>query len=254
MGRPLGAFDSDELDRPDLNKCPDCGCFFATDACTLCGKVCPEEMRAGNRAAVKHKKRKSGGYTGRVQFISWYHRWWFIALMVIPVPWLALILFVTSPYSRKTKVFAAVGLVVLCALYFGVGAQLLNMIFDTPLVNDDISRAEYVELCTEMTADQFYRHAVNGGEYVTMELTVVGQLPSSWFYDSDDVIYYRCRSTDGTTDVVILDCILQDRQILRSGDMIRVWGESAGMMEFYPNYERTETLPVLYTAYCDLIG
>ena len=29
MGRMLGAFDeSNDYDRPDLNKCPDCGCFF----------------------------------------------------------------------------------------------------------------------------------------------------------------------------------------------------------------------------------
>ena len=31
MGRMLGAHDSSELDRPDLNKCPDCRCFFAGD-------------------------------------------------------------------------------------------------------------------------------------------------------------------------------------------------------------------------------
>jgi hypothetical protein len=56
MGRMLGAFDSDEIDRPDLNKCPDCGCFFLQDTCPICGKLCPEEMRAGNRKPVKLKK------------------------------------------------------------------------------------------------------------------------------------------------------------------------------------------------------
>ena len=60
MGRMLGSFaDDEELDRPDLNKCPDCDCFFASDACPLCKKICPEEMRAGNRKPVKHKKRKN---------------------------------------------------------------------------------------------------------------------------------------------------------------------------------------------------
>ena len=59
MGRMLGAFDDDvELDRPDLNKCPDCNCFFAGDNCPICGKVCPEHMRAGNRAPVKPQKKK----------------------------------------------------------------------------------------------------------------------------------------------------------------------------------------------------
>ena len=63
MGRMLGSFDpEDELDRPDLNKCPDCGCYFATDNCPLCGKVCPPEMRAGAR--VEPKKRKKPGAAG----------------------------------------------------------------------------------------------------------------------------------------------------------------------------------------------
>ena len=36
MGRMLGAFaDDEELDRPDLNKCPDCNCFFDGDFCPL---------------------------------------------------------------------------------------------------------------------------------------------------------------------------------------------------------------------------
>ena len=54
MGRSFENYD--ELDRPDLNKCPDCGCFFGQDYCPICGKLCPEEMRAGNRAAVKQKQ------------------------------------------------------------------------------------------------------------------------------------------------------------------------------------------------------
>ena len=31
MGRSLGYHDSDELDRPELNKCPDCECYFASE-------------------------------------------------------------------------------------------------------------------------------------------------------------------------------------------------------------------------------
>ena len=39
MGRLLGSFaDREELDRPDLNKCPDCKCFFGGDNCPICGK------------------------------------------------------------------------------------------------------------------------------------------------------------------------------------------------------------------------
>jgi len=58
MGRLLGSHADDrELDRPDLNKCPDCGCFFPQDNCPLCGKPCPEEMRAGNRKPPKKSKK-----------------------------------------------------------------------------------------------------------------------------------------------------------------------------------------------------
>ncbi len=254
MGKLLGAYDSDELDRPDLNKCPECGCFFATDTCTLCGKLCPEEMRAGNRAKVKPPKKKRSS-AGRVQFIPWYHQWWFMLLISFFAPYIGIVLFITSPYSKRTKIIvSAVAVAWFVVSYTGILPRVIDAIFYESPVNDNLSRAEYTERCTEMTADEFYRHAVNEGDYVTMELTVVGQLPSSWFYDTEETIYYRCRSADGKTDVVIIDCILEDRQLLRSGDMIRVWGESAGMMDVYPNYERIETLPGLYTAYCDLIG
>ena len=86
MGKLLGAHDSEELDRPDLNKCPDCRCFFAGDNCPLCGKKCPEEMRAGNRAKVKPKKKRSTPNSGRVTFVSWYHSWLFIILMMFIMP------------------------------------------------------------------------------------------------------------------------------------------------------------------------
>ena len=71
MGRNLGAFDNDEeLDRPDLNKCPDCGCFFESLTCPICKKVCPEEMRAGNRPTVKKTRKKQKGYNIFNTFIN----------------------------------------------------------------------------------------------------------------------------------------------------------------------------------------
>ena len=99
MGRDLGYFASEELDRPELNKCPDCECYFASEECPLCGKLCPEEMRAGNRAPVK-KPKKQKNSSGRVQFIPWYHTWGFIALMMVVQPIIGLILFFTSPHSK----------------------------------------------------------------------------------------------------------------------------------------------------------
>ncbi len=252
MGRMLGAYDADELDRPDLNKCPDCGCFFATDACTLCGKICPPEMRAGNRAKVKKPKRSHS--SGRVQFIPWYHTWLAMIVISFIMPLAGLVLFVTSPYSRKVKIAVAAACVAVTVLYMGAGSLIWNSLFEGPLVNDKLSRAEYTATCTEMTAEDFYRHAMDEGAYVTMDLTVAEQLPSHWFGEADDVLFYRCTSADGKTAVILRDCILQDRVVLKSGDMIRVFGESAGLVEYYPTYERTETLPCLNTAYCDIIG
>ncbi len=252
MGRMLGAYDSDELDRPDLNKCPDCGCFFATDTCTLCGKLCPEEMRAGNRAKVKHKRRRPT--SGRVEFIPWYHTWIAMILISIVMPYFGIILFITSPYSKKVKIAVVAACAVFMIFYTGIGSMLLGKLFEKPLVNDDLTRSEYAETCVEMTAEEFYRQAVNEGAYVTMELTVAEQLPSSWFGEEADVVFYRCTSADGRTSVILRDCLLENRQLYKQGDMLRVWGESAGRVEYYPNYERTETLPCLNTAYCDLIG
>ncbi len=45
MGRMLGYFDNgDELDRPDLNKCPDCGCFFAQENISVCRDVTSDKF------------------------------------------------------------------------------------------------------------------------------------------------------------------------------------------------------------------
>lgn len=114
MGRMLGAFDNpQELDRPDLNKCPDCECFFAEETCPLCGKVCPEEMRAENRKPAKKEKRRRGCSNGRVTFVEWYHSWWCIILATVFMAPLGIILMLTSPHRTLWKVIftIAVGLI-----------------------------------------------------------------------------------------------------------------------------------------------
>ena len=112
MGRMLGAFDNpEELDRPDLNKCPDCECFFAGDSCPLCGKVCPEEMRAGNRKPQKKTRRRKGSSYGRVTFVEWYHSWWCILLATVCMAPLGIILMLTSPYKTIWKVLFTVAVV-----------------------------------------------------------------------------------------------------------------------------------------------
>jgi hypothetical protein len=108
----LGAFDNpEELDRPDLNKCPDCECFFAGEACPLCGKICPEEMRAGNRKPPKKAKRRRGGNPGRVTFVEWYHSWWCIILASIFMAPVGIILMITSPRRTLWKVLFIVAVV-----------------------------------------------------------------------------------------------------------------------------------------------
>ena len=258
MGRSLGYHDSEELDRPELNKCPDCECLFATDACPLCGKICPEEMRAGNRAKVKPpKKRKSS--SGRVQFIEWYHSWWFILLMMYVMPIAGIILFVTSPHSKKSKIIAAASVVAVYILGFLLvmfGSGLLsNLFYDSP-VNAKISREEYVALCEDMDVEDFYRIADDYGRYVTMDLTVVERcVETSMDVRETDVTYYRCRDLDGGELMVcVLDYNLGDPLRFLPGDMIRVYGESAGRESFVGNPTDSTEYPCLYMAYCELIG
>ena len=255
MGRSLGYFDSDELDRPELNKCPDCECYFASEECPLCGKICPEAFRAGNRAAPKKPKKKKNS-SGRVQFIAWYHSWWFMLLVFMFSRIAGLVLFFTSPYSKKAKIIAASVVVGGYALLFVVGSGWLWSLMDQSLVNDEIPREEYVQLCEPMSVEDFYRHAGETGRYVSMELTVVERCveQSIDVYDIG-ATYYRCRDLNGGELIVyVWDCNLGTPLQFLPGDMIRVYGESAGDVSFVDGSAYTESLPCLYMAYCELIG
>ena len=255
MGRSLGYHDSDELDRPELNKCPDCECFFASDACPLCGKICPEEMRAGNRAKVKPPKKRRNS-SGRVQFIEWYHSWWFILLMMYFMPIVGIILFFTSPHSRKSKIIAVSVVVAVYVLIVVLAWGWIQSLTNKSPVNDKISREEYVEMCEDMDVDDFYRMADDYGRYVTMELTVIERCVEC---DEDGyelgATYYRCRAVDGGELIIyVMDCNLGSPMRFLPGDMIRVYGESAGTVSFWQSTDYTEALPCLYMAYSELIG
>ena len=128
MGRMLGTFaDDNELDRPDLNKCPDCKCYFAGDNCPLCGKVCPEEMRAGNRKAVKVKKQPNRNQSGRVTFVPWYHTWWFILLMLWFMPIVGVILLCTCPCRKWLKITIIAAIVLVPIVLSGIiGLFMMN--------------------------------------------------------------------------------------------------------------------------------
>ena len=255
MGRMLGYHDSDELDRPELNKCPDCQCFFSTEECPLCGKICPEEFRAGNRAKVKTPKRKRGS-SGRVQFIPWYHSWWFILLMLYFMPIVGIILFFTSPHSKKSKIIAAlvvVGIYLLTiALTYGWLWGLINN--GAFSVNDDITREEYVELCEDMGMEEYHRNVYDTGRYVTMELTVIEKLVEPHDGYEPGGTYYRCRSAHGgELEIYVRECSLDRKTNYLPGDVIRVYGESSGEGVVIQGATTTEMLPILRMAYSELI-
>ena len=247
MGRDLGYFASEELDRPELNKCPDCECFFATEECPLCGKICPEEMRAGNRAKVKKPKKRRNS-SGRVQFVPVYHTWWCILLVFLVSRLAGVILFLTSPYSKKLKIaVTAVAVAVSILLYSGVGYMLVEKLFNRPVVNDKISRGEYVELCDPMSVEDYYRDAYNEGNYVALELRVVDSTTGQ-----DGVTRYLCTNRNiESVQIILLDYSVDKKTNYMKGDMIRVYGECSGMMGFWVD---DENLPYLYMAYSELIG
>ena len=249
MGRMLGYHDSDELDRPDLNKCPDCGCYFAQTHCPLCDKLCPEEMRAGNRAAPKRQKRRSNS-SGRVQFIPWYHSWWFILIMLYFMPIVGIILFFTSPHSKKTKIIAASVVVAVYVIGFVLASGIVLDLLKGSPVNDDISRAEYVELCDTVSVEDFHRDVYNEGRYVCMEATVIDRVEGVETGET----YYRCRSAEsGELMILLRDCHIEGRVNYLPGDTLLAWGESAGIQGCFNSSGDVWELPCLNMAYSQIV-
>jgi len=253
MGRMLGFFgDEDELDRPDLNKCPDCGCFFAQENCPLCGKPCPEEMRAGNRKAVRIKRSRRGGNSGRVTFIEWYHSWWFIILMLFVFPLLGIILLFTSPHKKWIKVtFVIVAILYTVISTFGIGA--ITNLWDHP-VNTRLSRDTYIDQCESVTPEALYRTPdVYKGKYVSTTLTVVEKIIDSDGYYTNEryTTYYLCTDPGGTYEIMIRDCIQDGARNFPVGDVIVIWGEGAGNCGIYDMNYNPRTYPCVNIAYAE---
>ena len=254
MGRLMGAYDSEELDRPDLNKCPDCGCFFAGENCPLCGKPCPEEMKAGNRAPVKHKKKKRDPNAGRVTFVAWYHSWWFILIMSFAMPLVGIILFATSPYKKWIKITVCV----VVALYFVLsalgGLASLFQIFERSPVNTSLSREEYTAKCEDASLIDFYRSPDSyEGDYVKLSLTVTERV-----IDYDDPngkynVYYICSSAQSSeAQIIVRDCTDSGKNYVK-GDIITVWGEGAGSTVIYDQEYNLRQGACLNGAHIDII-
>lgn len=242
MGRMLGAHDNaDALDRPDLNKCPDCGCFFAQDTCPLCGKVCPEEMRAGNRKPVKQKKVRYR--SDRVTFVEWYHSWWFIILMLVIFPIVGIVLLATSPHKRSVKltvIAIAAAYTILSSVGIGNVISRVTGFFERP-VNTSMSREEYVAECDAVDAETFFREAgVYEGDFVCMTLVVEGKFADyeSYYNDKKYATYYVCRDEESGVTIYVRDCQQKGAQNLLEGDVITVYGEGAGNISVHDlNYE-----------------
>lgn len=264
MGKMMGAFDpDDQLDRPDLNKCPDCGCYFATEACPLCGRVCPPDMRAGVRAEPKRKSRRTSS-SGRVRFVEWYHSWWFILLMTCLMPVVGIVLFITSPYSRKTKIIvAAVAAAYAVFIYGGLGSLLIQTWTQKPPVNTRISREAYEEKCETVDVLTYYRTAPQReGEYYALTLQIQQRIRMSDAYiqgiqehkmwQNADAVYICSSPEDPTVVLVLLDCQVGDGLSFRTGDVVRVFGQSSGFVELYtPTGELNE--PGLFMAYATVL-
>ena len=256
MGKLLGSHGSEELDRPDLNKCPDCNCFFAGDNCPLCGKECPEEFRAGNRDKVKPQKRRRNRGSERVEFISWYHRWWFIILMLFVAPVVGIVLFITSPHKTWIKItlatLAAIWMLIPFILPFVFSA--LNK--PEPPVDTSMTREMYVEACNEVDPADFYRSAsFYDGKFVTMKLEVVAKMVDydGYLNDAPYTTYYVCKDINsGDFDILVRDCQIADAVNLLSGDVITVYGIGNGNRTVYDMELKPHTAPCINAAYVSL--
>jgi hypothetical protein len=250
MGRMLGAFDDDqELDRPDLNKCPDCNCFFAGDNCPICTKVCPEHMRAGNRAPVKpQKKKKRSSGSGRVTFVEWYHSWWFIVIMMFFFPIVGIVLLITSPHDRSKKIlFVTIAAIYLVISTIGLGTIISGVanLFDKP-VDTSLSKEDYIASCEDISAEAYYRSAEGyEDKFITLKLRVVSRVE---YYDgllgvSEDA-YYLCEAVGGSSyKIIVRDCLVDAKQNFIGGDIITLYGEGDenifvyGLGEDYTEWE-----------------
>ena len=253
MGRMLGVFDNDEeLDRPDLNKCPDCGCFFPGECCPICGKPCPEEMRAGNRKPVKKQRARRSSGSGRVTFVDWYHSWWFIAIIMFIFPIAGIVLLITSPHQKWKKIlFVGIAAVYMFVSTFGfLLIPYLQNIFDRP-VDTSLTRAEYVSRCENISADSIYRSSTNcEDEYITIKLKVISIAECAGGAYDDDT-YYICETTDDSDlKILVRNCLLENKQNFLPGDVITVYGEGAGELSaFYSNSSEYLSAPCINMAY-----
>ncbi len=262
MGRLLGSHDNGEsLDRPDLNRCPDCGCYFESEECPLCGKPCPAEMRAGNRKEVKQKKTTFSRASSRVTFVEWYHSWWFIILMLFVWPLVGIVLLATSPHQRKWK-FTVILVAVIYTIFstYGFGTLVLQYFtnkFDKP-IDTSMDRTEYIAACEAVDAETFFRTPDRYTDrYVVTTLEVQKRLIDSegYYNNGSYYVYYLCRDTDNDSVSVLIRSCLRDEDVnFLEGDIITVYGEGVGNKTITDMEYQSHTEPCINVAYAVVDG
>lgn len=261
MGKLLGYHsDEGELDRPDLNKCPNCDCYFTQDNCPLCGMECPENMRAGNRAPVKQIKKKNSAYSNRVVFVNWYHSLWFIVLMMFLSPLISIILLATSPHSRKLKItLISISVVIGFVNYFGISsiANSIENYFEKP-VDTSISQEEYVTRCELVDPEEFYRSPdAYDGKFVSMELKVISMIidVEASYTNAKYPTYYICSASGGGDyHIMVRSCLASGQVNFIPGDIMTIYGEGAGICTVIDNAEHnTHTNPCVNMAYYKIL-
>ncbi len=256
MGKLFGSRSFEPvIDHPDLNKCPDCDCFFAGDNCPLCGKECPEHMRAGNRPAPKAEKPKKNRSRIRgVKFIDWYHTWWFIILMMFVFPILGIVLLITSPHEKwKKAVFIGVTVLYMAFSTFGINYIISNVseIWSAP-VNTSLTKEEYMAKCQPVTAEQFYRTPDEYTDsYVCIKVKITAKVTyvDSYNLPKDYVCYLGEGENGSEFKLILRDCLLADKQRFVPGDVITVYGEGAGEAQAYDAGYTPISAPCLNMAY-----
>ncbi len=259
MGKLLGSHDTDDLNRPDLNKCPECGSYFAPDAdnCPICGAYCPEDCRAGTRPAPKHKKQSFSRASSRVVFVEWYHSFWFIALAMLFMPIVGIILLITSPHKTKSKVlFAAAALLYTVFVSWGVGGILLHVITqgsDTP-DRPTVSIEEYAPSCTAVDAVTYYR-TPNAylDQRITLTLKVTERITDSESQQlgEDGYIWYLCTDSESRISLLVRD-LTENTVNLLPGDTVCIYGIGVGERTVYDAAYTAHTAPAIQAFYLTL--
>ena len=234
MGRMLGSHDNpEEINRPDLNQCPDCLCYFQDDHCPLCGKLCPEEMRAGNRKRVKDFKFEKGTNSKRVTFIQWYHSWVAILLFFLFMPIVGIILLITSPHKTKHKLIFVACVILASVILTVLGSLAMMLIMKSSIVDflnsfaglssySNLSREEYIAICEEADLTAICQNSDNFvGHAISIELIVYEKT------SRDGHVYYACSDEEGEHALLVRDRIA-DGSDISTGDIITVYGECAG--------------------------